>query len=488
MKKIYKLQQGSPVYSGLSTLSLKLETPNVIPTLPQISSFQFPVPLSNSYSTFQTNQIINKTTNDWNNFKEQLKEQLQNPTINNQSNILNKKQGFFENFKNAGKQISGIVANQLVDIAADKFNPFSEEDGELGRAMGTLFSQGISSAGNTLANNLVKNVGLTQGLSKNTLNSLTGTGVGIASNLIGQGINSLGGNSRLSRAIGQGVSTGMGTIGGHAITNLVNTGSIGKVFGGSGLFKSTQGVINPYALGAQVLGSVIGAATGPSKEYGGKYGGITKTMDTAYDLVSMGVNSLPGIGQGVSGIMALNKGLSNIFGSTDGMTKTDAILGSAFMPAPVKWLNMWGSSKTGTFNNQSWQNSQKATSFMQDAFGNLQSRFDKAREEAGKTYGTFSQGAKRRAQENIDFANRSWGTILDMADQNIYQNIRSQAMSSINNQRYAQNIQGGWSPIYRGKQGMKIFNNATNHNMGMRLLSAAALIDNKQMILCSVVD
>jgi len=74
--------------------------------------------------------------------------------------------------------------------------------------------------------------------------------------------------------------------------------------------------------------------------------------------------------------MALNKGLSNIFGSTDGMTKTDAILGSAFMPAPVKWLNMWGSSTTGTFNNQSWQNSEKTSKFMQDGFGNLQSRFD----------------------------------------------------------------------------------------------------------------
>jgi hypothetical protein len=61
-------------------------------------------------------------------------------------------------------------------------------------------------------------------------------------------------------------------------------------------------------------------------------------------------------------------------------------------------------------------------------------------------------------------------------------------MSSINNQRYAQMIQGGWNPIYRGKQGMKIFNNATNHNIGMRLLSGAALIDNKAMILCSVVD
>jgi len=75
-------------------------------------------------------------------------------------------------------------------------------------------------------------------------------------------------------------------------------------------------------------------------------------------------------------MMALNKGLSNIFGSTDGMTKTDAILGSAFMPAPVKWLNMAGASKTGTFNNQSWQNAEKTTSFMGNAFGNLGDKFD----------------------------------------------------------------------------------------------------------------
>jgi len=49
-------------------------------------------------------------------------------------------------------------------------------------------------------------------------------------------------------------------------------------------------------------------------------------------------------------------------------------------------------------------------------------------------------------------------------------------------------IRGGWSPVAIGKQGMKILNNATNHNIGMRLLSGAALIDNKQMILCNVPD
>jgi len=74
-----------------------------------------------------------------------------------------------------------------------------------------------------------------------------------------------------------------------------------------------------------------------------------------YDLGTAAVGFIPG-GQVISGALALNKGLSNLFGSTSGMTVQDAILGSAFMPAPVKWLNMAGATTTGTFNNQSWQN------------------------------------------------------------------------------------------------------------------------------------
>jgi hypothetical protein len=46
---------------------------------------------------------------------------------------------------------------------------------------------------------------------------------------------------------------------------------------------------------------------------------------------------------------------------------------------------------------------------MGNAFGNLNDKFDTAREEAGKTYGTFSRGAYNEAQRNLDFANRAWG-------------------------------------------------------------------------------
>lgn len=378
-------------------------------------------------------------------------------------------------------------------------------ESDISRGFGTLMSNALTTTGDSMFNNLLKGQMLTQGLQQDVANSIMGSAVGLAANGIGQGINALGGNSRLSRGIGQGVSTGLGTIGGQAVGNLLNgkkafegiSNSIkaaklskdavkaGETVGG---LTKAAGTWNLVGLGGQVIGSALGAAFGPSKEYGGTYGNITKTMDTVYDLANTAVNFIPGVGQGISGLMTLNKGLSNVFGSTSGMTKQDAILGSAFMPAPVKWLNMVGAKTTSNFEDQSWQNTEKATDFMGSSFGNLNEKFERARKESGKTYGTFSRGAYKHAQRNLDFANPAWQQILAMADQNELQNIRSQYMSSINNQRYAQMIQGVWQPTYRGKQGMKILNNATNHKVGMRLLSGAALIDDKQMILCNVPD
>ena len=453
---------------------LKFEMPIAQNTLgvPQLNPGNFnppniPFNWKTSWEQTKTKLAINDTA------KKDLK--LDNTPVKKQSSL--------------GNQAAAAGIQALSSTITDKMTDGMFGDSYIGQNLANIFSQGVSTAGNTMATNLVKGQALTQGLGQNVGHSVSGAAVGLASNLIGQGINSLGGDSRLSRGIGQGVATGLGTVGGQAVSNLVNGVGLKTSFGGSGLLSKTPaGAINPYALGASVLGTALGSALGPSKEYGGKYGNITQGMDTAYDVISAGVNFIPGIGQGISGVMALNKGLSNLFGSTSGMTVQDAILGSAFMPAPVKWLNMAGATTTGTFNNQSWQNQQKVDSFMGNAFGNLGDKFSKAREEAGKTYGTFSRGAAHDAQQNINFANNAWDQVLAMADQNELQNIRSQYMTSINNQRYAQQIGGAYQPISRGRYGMKILNNATNHNIGMRLLSGAALIDNKQMILCSVVD
>ena len=269
-----------------------------------------------------------------------------------------KKQFQFDN-KNqtATTQVAAAGVSAATDLLSNKLSDGLFDDSELGRATGTLFSSGISSAGNTISDNLLKGQILTEGLGQNIGASLAGAGAGIAANYIGKGITSAMGDSRLGRAVGAGTATGLGALGGTALQGAitgVKTAS-GTLTGAAGAAKALSN-INPYALGAQVLGTALGAATGPSKEYGGTYGSITRTMDTIYDIASVGANFIPGAGQIISGAMVLNKGLSNIFGSTDGMTLQDSILGSAFMPAPVKWLNMVGASKTGGFDNQSWQN------------------------------------------------------------------------------------------------------------------------------------
>lgn len=394
--------------------------------------------------------------------------QYSNSTLKDSNNSNNA-------LRTAGANLASGVLGQGIDFFAQ--NAFGDSDA--GQVMGNLFSTGLSSISDTVLNNFSKGTGLLQGMGKNLSGSLTGAAIGIGANYLGKGISAAMGNSSAGKALGAGVASGVGSLGGRAATNLLN-GT--KIFSGLSNFNSIGGIVG------SAVGAALSAGTGPSKEYKGKYGNITQGLDTAYDLASTAVGFVPGVGQAISGMMALNKGLSNVFGSTSGMTKQDAILGSAFMPFFVKWLNMAGAKKTNTFKNQSWQNTQKTNSFMGNAFGNLGDRLDKAREEAGKTYGTFSRSAYNKAENNINFANTAWDKLLAMADQDEIQNIRSQYMSSINNQRYAQNIQGGWSPLARGKQGMKILNNATNHNIGQRLLSGAALIDNKQMILCSAVD
>jgi hypothetical protein len=72
-----------------------------------------------------------------------------------------------------------------------------------------------------MATNLVKGQALTQGLGQNVGQSVGGAALGLGANLVGQGINSIGGDTRLSRGIGQGVATGIANANG--IINGVKT-------------------------------------------------------------------------------------------------------------------------------------------------------------------------------------------------------------------------------------------------------------------------
>jgi len=289
--------------------------------------------------------------------------------------------------------------------------------------------------GNSTGGNIISGIagGLLQGgLQQSLQNSLTNglksgatSAVGIGAGLLGQGIESWGNHSKFSKFAGGAVSSGLGQVGSAFVNN--GMAGVGNIFG------SAAG-ISSFGMGA--VGAGLQAMNGPSKEYQGKYGSITKNMDLAYDAVQAGVNAIGPVGSVISGGMALNKGLSNLFGSTDGMTVQDAILGSAWAPAPVKWLNMAGAKKTGTFDNYSWQNKEKTAGLL-GSYGNLESKLDKAINEAGKTYGTFSRGAYKKARNRLAFANEAWEKLIDMGDLAELGEIKGSQMASVNTGRYA---------------------------------------------------
>ena len=59
-------------------------------------------------------------------------------------------------------------------------------DSDIGRGISTIFSQGVSSATNTMANNILKGTSLTQGLGQNVGQSIQGAALGTGANLIGR--------------------------------------------------------------------------------------------------------------------------------------------------------------------------------------------------------------------------------------------------------------------------------------------------------------
>lgn len=364
--------------------------------------------------------------------------------------------------------LSGLFQQGVDQLTSGMFG-----DSTVGQNIANVFSSGLGSAGNTIFNNLAKGQTFADGLGKNALSSMGNAVVGIGANLVGQGITGIMGNSKLGKFTGQFAATGLANA--KAISNAAKTISdFNKASkAGKATADMTKGFNlakgNLVGIGMSALGSGLSAAFGSGKTYEGEYGGLSQGIDAAYDTIQGAVGFVPGAGTVISGAMALNKGLSHVFGSTSGETLQDVLMDKVFL---TNWANMAGAKTTDTFGNQSWQNTERTNNFMGDAFGNLGDRFETARNKAGKTFGTFSRGAYNQEQANIRFANQAYDRVLAMADQADLGDIKGQKMTSVNNQRYSQNIGGGYNSVYRGKEGMKILSNASVNEA--KILSNAA--------------
>lgn len=160
----------------------------------------------------------------------------------------------------------------------------------------------------------------------------------------------------------------------------------------------------------------------------------------------------------VGGIMKggalLGKGVNALGGGTDGMTTTDAILGSSFLNlTPLGLVNGFGGKKTDTITKDNEVFAQVGSSYT-----GSESTVNDALQKSGKKYGLLSSRARKRANEEIAEAKRQQSIISDIAEESTNRfNIRN-SMAAINGNRRGFNMYGGYnqSAIRVGRHGMSI--------------------------------
>lgn len=294
---------------------------------------------------------------------------------------------------------------------------------------------------------------------------LTGTDWSAAAGQAGQVIgNAVGG------AAGAAISKATGVVGN--IKNLQELHTLSKA-GVEGLGTAKGG--NIAAIGGAVAD--IASSFLPEKtEYAGAKGGITQIMDSVYDGISDAAMSFGPTGMMVGGIMKGGKLLGGVMnsvgGGTDGMTTTDAILGSSFLNlTPIGLINGFGGQKAETITKNDLAFEQVGASYT----GTGRS-VDDALPKSGKKYGLFSSGPRKEANEEILKARRQQSIMSDIANNASDGFSIGNSMAAINGNRHRFHMQGGYdqSAIRVGRHGMIIqdlqrarrINNATKYQKG----------------------
>lgn len=237
-----------------------------------------------------------------------------------------------------------------------------------------------------------------------------------------------------------------------------------KAFGsgvGKGL-SNISGLLSNASISGAAM-EVANSLMGDKSEYSGDKGGLTKGLDTGWDVASDAVSVIPGVGTaiglGMKGFSLTNKALNKWTGSgTDGMTTTDALMGSTFgasLLGPISAINGWAGKKSDTMQMNDNYNKQK----LQNVWGGYtgsEVADANASHKAGKKYGAFSSGARRSANRAIDAANNRRADLLNINANNDIANIRGQDMVSIQNAKYRQDLGGGLGVTSIGRNGLKL--------------------------------
>lgn len=199
--------------------------------------------------------------------------------------------------------------------------------------------------------------------------------------------------------------------------------------------------------------SLIANAVG-NRTYEGKEGHITQDMDAAYDTVQSAISNIPGWGQAAGMIMGANKMLNNVMskigGGTDGVTKTDAILGSAFL-APIGWINGFGGKTANTYTRN-----QELDANTNGGFQGFLTTQNQTEIGAGKKYGLFSRGAMNKQNKLTEFTQNMKHTVSGIVDANTINTLAAQGSTPFVANQQSVDIGGGVQQMRAARRGMKI--------------------------------
>lgn len=219
-------------------------------------------------------------------------------------------------------------------------------------------------------------------------------------------------------------------------------------------FFSKIGGWQTIGAAADMLGSFM-----PEKdEYSGTKGDLTQTLDSTYDNIANTLMAIPGWGTLAGGIMKagsfLGKGVNALGGGTDGMTTTDAILGSSFLSlTPFGLINGFGGSKANTITKD-----EQVFETVGSSYTGTNQTVNDALTKSGKKYGLFSSKARDRANEEIEEAKRQQGVMSWVADEATDRFAIRNSMAAINGNRRKYYLQGGYNQadVRVGKSGMSL--------------------------------
>lgn len=233
-----------------------------------------------------------------------------------------------------------------------------------------------------------------------------------------------------------------------------NTTSFSDKFSNSTFGKN----FGAWSVGLGIANTAFTGLFGEKDEYSGEKGDVTRTIDSTYDSIQNLAGSFGPIGQFVSLGMGANKLLGNVANKlgagTDGMTTTDAILGSSFLQlTPIGMINGFGGKKADTITKD-----QEAFATVGSSYTGSNQKVNDALQKSGKKYGLLSSGSRRKANREIAEAKRQQAIISDIAEDSTNRfNIRN-SMAAINGNNYALQLQGGYDQkaVRVGRRGLKV--------------------------------